>query len=210
MKNVIDLNLFKVNKENEVLFYLKKKIKEESCKEKETFFKNWLKVLSILSPIHVLLSLVLYMITKQDIVFQSIVSFAVFNFCTWIVLEIIQKCNGSVIFTNHFENQKKLLILDKEFDLSYAVTTLKLILIMNCAEDFNVDTKELAKSFKIEPNFFLDVIKSDNYKKFKYKLQKTNNVDYSTLVNVEKDFIKLNKEINLLYNVSKKDLRKIS
>lgn len=210
MKNVIDLNLFKVNKENEVLFYLKKKIKEESYKEKETFFKNWLKVLSFLSPIHVLFSLVLYMITKQDIMFQSIVSFAVFNFCTWIVLEIIQKCNGSVIFTNHFENQKKLLILDKEFDLSYAVTTLKLILIMNYAEDFNVDTKELAKSFKIEPKFFLDVIKSDNYKKFKYKLQKTNNVDYSTLVNVEKDFIKLNKEINLLYNVSKKDLRKIS
>lgn len=207
MKKVIDLNEYKVERDNTVLITLKEKIEVESNKEKKLFFKFWRKALIFSTSFQFLSALIISNIFKQDIVVSSMIKFIAVNLVIWAILELSQKFLGSVIFTNHFENQKELLLFEKEFDVNHAALMFKCILTTHYDEKFGID-----KSTRIskDHNVLLNVIKSDNYRKFKRELQKTNAIDYSFLINTEKDLIKLNNEINILSNVSKKDLRKIS
>lgn len=207
MKKVISLNEYKVKKDNIVLIALKEKIQTESNKEKKLFFKYWRNFFLFSVVFQPLITLIISGVAQKNLMISLMIKFVVGNLVIWVISELFQKCSGSIIFTNHFKKQRELLLFEKESEVCSATLMFKCILTTHYNENLGIDKPT---RFSKDPDTLLNIIKSDTYRKFKRELQKTNTTDYSILIKVEKDLIKLNNEINVLSSVSKKDLRKIS
>ena len=207
MKDVIDLNKYKTDKKNEVLIYLKQRVEDKGKAEKVEFFKYWSKYIIFSGIFQFLFSLIITFIVKRNIILKSMINFILCNILIWIILEITQKCTGSVIRTNHFKIQKELVLWDKKVDMTRGMTYFYGILWSNYDIDLDVSYLNICER---DYSSLLSFINSDNYKEFKSGLQKVNNEDYLKLIKIEKDLDKMNNEITILSDVTKQDLKKLS
>lgn len=144
--------------------------------------------------------------TEQRSIITIISELLLIVLSIFICFGLIKLLTGSFLATNHFKEQKRLLIKRLECSAKANLFTLRFFMYKESEGCF--DKQELDKLLDIDNS--LEFLQSKSYEEFKIRIIRMYVGSISILDTTEEEFFKTVKKLSILHTLKKEDLRNVN